>query len=228
MAVFSGTMASTGTTLALSDVFTVGSSTWTTAWDSTAWDDSATTATSNATVVSGNTFNYTVKISNAALGYDPGPVFTPHASVRQIKMADGSIIHIDAQGNFRIEDANAKITYKATHMRNFNPYVNAGDLLARFIDYVRVAVPGIRRSDIPGLPLQLFVHWLILEAASRDGDPAPPDIVPVPQSRLLVARVRPQCRLPICRRYILRISIDTGFNYCNPKHAAAHGRLLAA
>ncbi len=234
MAIFSGTMASTDTTLTLSDVFTVGSDMWATTWSDTA------STTSNATISSGGTsprcprlgtcavYNYTVTIPNSVPVYDPGPVFIPDAVIRQIKMADGSIIHIDAQGNFRIEDANAKVTYTANRVRNFNPYVNAGDLLARFIDYVRVEIPGIRRSDIPGLPLQVFVHWLILEAASRDGDPVPPEVIPVPESRMLTARVRPQCRLPICRRYIPRISIDTGFNYCNPNHAATHGKLLAA
>lgn len=220
MVIFNGT--TTGSTLTLSDVCTVSSNMWATAWDT------STVATNVSTSTTSAVYNYAVTIPNSAPVYDPGPVFTPDAAVRQIQMADGSIIHIDAQGNFRIEDANAKVTYKATRMRNFNPYVNAGDLLARFIDYIRITVPGIRRSDIPGLPLQLFVHWLILEAASRDGDPAPADVVPVPESRLLAARVRPQCRLPICRRYIPRISINTGFNYCNPRHAAAHGRLLAA
>jgi len=153
---------------------------------------------------------------------------TIDGDVRRVVMPDGTVLHVDELGNYRLEDKNAKVTYRASRMRNFNPYVNAGDLLGRFIDYVRETVPGIRRSDIPNLPLQLFVHWLILEAASQDGDPVPDDVVPVPESRLLVARVRPQCRLPICRRFIPRITVDTGFNYCNPVHAAAHGKLLAA
>lgn len=150
------------------------------------------------------------------------------AGVREIEMKDGSMIHIDKDGNFRVEDAQAKVTYKANRIREFNSCINAGDLLAEFIDYVRREVPGVKRRDIPELPLQLFANWLILEAAERDGEDAPPDIVPVPKDRLLVARVRPRCKLPTCRRFIPKASVGVGFLYCNPDHAAEHGRLLRA
>ncbi len=146
--------------------------------------------------------------------------------IRELEMADGSIIHIDDKGNFRIEDDLAKVIYKASRVRDFNPCINAGDLLAEFIDYVRREVPSVQRKDVPEIPLQVFVNWLILEAASRDGDDAPPDVAPVPKERLLVARVKPQCRLPTCRRFIPRT--NGGFLYCNPDHAYEHGRLLKA
>lgn len=146
----------------------------------------------------------------------------------KIEMPDGSVIQIDDKGNFTVEDKDAKVIYQASRIREFNPYVNAGDLLGSFIDFVRQSVPGVRRADIPELPVQLFVNWLILEAAQRDGDPVPSDVVPLPDNRLLVARIRPRCLLPVCRRFIARSVAMAGFNYCNPPHAERHMKLLIA
>lgn len=191
------------------------------------------TSSSNATVTyntpafstSSNTFNYDIEWNIQSY---PSDELTPDSLVRKIRLQDGTIIHIDGKGNYRIEDKDATVIYKANRMREFNPFVNAGDLLSDFIDYVRQTIPGVRRADIPDLPLQLFVHWLILEAATRDGDDAPSDIVPVPESRLLKGIVKPQCVLPSCRRYIKRRFSTAGFNYCNPQHAGNHGKLLRA
>jgi hypothetical protein len=158
----------------------------------------------------------------------PDPVLTPASHIREIKMKDGSVIKIDLDGNFVVTDAEAKVIYKAHRNRHFNPYVNAGDLVGRFIDYVRQEVRGVRRHDIPEIPLQLFVNWLILEAASKDGDPAPADVRPIPESRLLRGRVRPRCRLPSCQRFIARAVAAQGFNYCDPVHAERHLKLLKA
>lgn len=184
------------------------------------------TTTGNATATTTSNYNYTVDWDSSYMLQSDE--LTPDGAVRKIMLQDGTIIHIDGKGNYRIEDKDATVIYKANRMREFNPFVNAGDLLSDFIDYVRKTIPGVRRADIPDLPLQLFVHWLILEAATRDGDDAPKDIVPVPESRLLKGIVKPQCVLPSCRRYIKRRFSTAGFNYCNPQHAGNHGQLLRA
>lgn len=145
----------------------------------------------------------------------------------EYKLPDGSVLHIDAHGNFRVEDDDAQVTYRAHRNRAFNPYVNAGDMVAAFIDFVRT-VPGVRRDDVSSLPLQLFVHWLIIQAAKRDGDPVPDDVEEPPRSRLLTARVRPQCALPTCRRFIRKGAAQHGFRYCDPGCANEHHARLAA
>jgi hypothetical protein len=145
-----------------------------------------------------------------------------------VSLPDGAEIRIDEKGNYKIHDKDAKVIYKANRSREFNPFVNAGDRIAEFIEYVRREVPAIQGSDISQLPLELFVNWLILEAAEKDGDEAPPDVVPVPNSRLLVDRINPRCRYPKCGRFIKRASVDVGFNYCNPQHAEQHVLLLKA
>lgn len=148
--------------------------------------------------------------------------------VRRVRLKDGSILHVDEKGNFHLDDKAAKVIYAAHRNKDFNPYVNAGELVGSFIDYIRQSIPGVKRSDIPTLPLELFVNWLVLEAAERDGDPAPSDVTPLPNSRLLVARIKPRCSLPTCRRFIPRSAFGAGFNYCSPSHATRHARLIAA
>lgn len=143
-----------------------------------------------------------------------------------IKLPDGTKIHLKADGNFRIEDENAKVIYAANRLREFNPFVNAGDLVAKFIDFVRETVPTVRKNDVATLPLQLFIHWLIIEAATKDADPIPEDVVRPEKNRLLIERVRPRCLLPSCRRFVRRKLASGGFSYCNTLHAQKHIQLL--
>ena len=147
---------------------------------------------------------------------------------RQIKMplGDGSTLYVDKDGNFRVDDKNAKVVYKANRVREFNPYINASDLLVKFIDYVRTL--GIKKDDVMTLEVGLFINWLIVEAAERDSDPIPPDVVPVPQHKLLKGRVLPRCILPTCHRFIPRIYAANQFPFCNPLHAEAYIKRLKA
>lgn len=133
------------------------------------------------------------------------------AEAQKFRLPDGSVLSVDEQGNYHLDDAAAKIVYHASRMREFNPYVNASDLLARFIeDAGRL---GLRQGEVPTLPLALFVHWLILEAAQADGDPPPPDVVPITQHQLLKARIRPRCQA--CKRFVRRELACHNFPYCN-------------
>lgn len=143
---------------------------------------------------------------------------------RELKLPDGAVLRLKADGNYVIDAADAKVVYRANWNREFNPYVNASDLLTRFLGYV--AGLGIRKEDVKTLPLALFVNWLVLEAASKDQDEPPPEVVPVPKHRLLTARVKPRCL--VCQRFIPRASAQAGFSYCDPDHAARHFARLTA
>lgn len=141
-------------------------------------------------------------------------------AVEQYELPDGATLHVDDQGNYRIDDRNAKVIYAAHRLREFSPHVNASDLVAQFIEYVGKL--GVRRRDVPHLPLNLFVHWLIVEAAERDQDPLPQDVVPLPNNRLLKSYIQPHCAYTRCRRFIRRDQTIRGVGYCAPVCATRH------
>jgi hypothetical protein len=208
----------------------------------TIWATAATTNTVIYTSSTGSSTCYNIAlpaaygamtISYDASDYSGGPdilritdgrLDIPQGRALRICLADGSCIHVDNKGNFRVEDSGAKVIYKASRVREFNPFINASDLLAEFIRYVGTL--DVKRSEVQGLPLGLFVNWLVIRAAETDDDPIPSDIVPVPQHRLLRARINPRCIA--CQRYIPRTFAAQGFAYCNPQHAERHHRKLIA
>ncbi len=168
--------------------------------------------------------------TNYTIGYDLNGqvtrVYHPsNGEETRISFDDGSYIEVDVKGGYKMYDKDAKVTYAANRSRAFNRYVNASDLLAEFIEYLGSL--KLRRGDVQTLPVGLFINWLIIRAAEADEDAVPDDIVPVPQHKLLVARVKPRCLF--CARFIPRRIASAGFVYCNPIHAEKHHqRLLAA
>lgn len=48
----------------------------------------------------------------------------------------------------------------------FNRYINASDLMEEFIGYL--AGEGVRQREVLGLPLDLFIKWLIIRACEED------------------------------------------------------------
>lgn len=84
------------------------------------------------------------------------------------KLPDGTVIVIDQQGNHTIIDKDAKVTYKANNVREFNPFINASDLLA---DFIRdLGSIGVANDKIMRVPLDFYIHWLVVRAAQADGD----------------------------------------------------------
>lgn len=134
----------------------------------------------------------------------------------RLLMPDGAVISIDDQGNYTIDDSQAKVVYQANRLREFNPYINASDLLARFIEYVGGL--GLEKEEIGHLPVGLFINWLVIESARVDGDPLPPEVTPLRSNRLLKNRIRPRCSCG-CHRFIKRRYSDSGFLFVNPRHA---------
>jgi hypothetical protein len=86
----------------------------------------------------------------------------------RFKLPDGTIIEIDAKGNSKIIDAKKRVTYRASPNLEFNPFINASDLLAEFIrDLGGLGVPN---DKIMRVPLDFYIHWLVVRAALADGD----------------------------------------------------------
>lgn len=129
---------------------------------------------------------------------------------KEVLLPDGARLILDERGNYRIEDQDAKVVYKANRIREFNPYLNASDLLAKFIGYCGTL--GVRQDEVLRLPVELFVQWLVVEAAARDDDPLPEGMKPMPQ--LVRPHVAPRCRW--CRRFVPRWFAAVGFGFCDP------------
>lgn len=135
-----------------------------------------------------------------------------------IELPDGSKLVTDDKGNHKIEDRDAKVTYQANRVREFNPYINASDLLAKFVGFVGGL--GVRQAEVLGLPIELFINWLVIEAAEKDKDPIPDGIVAVEQHKEVRSILKPQCRK--CGRFVPVLHSRNRFPFCNAYHAADH------
>jgi hypothetical protein len=99
-------------------------------------------------------------------------------------LPDGTVIKVDDLGNYKIEDKEAKVVYEAARMREFNPFVNASDLLASFIR--DVGALGITKEELGKLPIPLLINWLVVKAAEQDNDPIPEGVTPIEQHPVLL------------------------------------------
>lgn len=195
---------------------TASSNTASTSW-AIGWTTDATSATCKY-IRFNPASGYIVKAQDLGLN-DSVPSKIP-AGARSIELPDGAKLIIDAAGNYRIEDKDAKVTYKANRVREFSPHLNASDLLAQFVRYVGTL--GVTQADVLRLPIELFINWLVIEAAERDQDPVPADVVPV-ESHLEIRRLRkPQCLH--CGRFIPRLFTKHRFAFCGPEHGIAYLR----
>jgi len=186
------------------------------------------TGTTQYTIVAGDDGTYSwgnqPGVESVQLDKD-GKLIIPKG--KSLLLPDGTVVEVDDMGNLRIDDANAKVIYQACRMREFNPFVNASDLLASFIKYVGGL--GLVREEIGKLPVALFVNWLVIEAARADGDAVPDGVTPPERHPLLLQRARPRCLYRRCRRFVGRAIAASGFSFCHPAHAAAHfGELTMA
>ncbi len=90
---------------------------------------------------------------------------------------DGSSIEVDATGNYTVHDAEAKVTYRATRMREFNRYVNGSDLIGEFIE--SLGKLGASQNQAAIAPIEMFIRWLIFKAAEHDQEAPPEDVPPL-------------------------------------------------
>lgn len=122
-------------------------------------------------------------------------------------LPDGSKIAIDMNGNFEIVDRNAKVTYQANRKREFNPFINASDLLEQFIH--DVGELGVRQCEVLAIPIELFINWLVIKAAEQDGDPMPD----IPQ---LEAPKKHRCKW--CGHFLSNDMKSKKIDFCNGSH----------
>eukprot|EP00697_Spironema_sp_BW2_P014374 gnl/Spiro4/4803_TR2404_c0_g1_i3.p3 gnl/Spiro4/4803_TR2404_c0_g1~~gnl/Spiro4/4803_TR2404_c0_g1_i3.p3 ORF type:complete len:238 (-),score=21.36 gnl/Spiro4/4803_TR2404_c0_g1_i3:4820-5533(-) len=128
---------------------------------------------------------------------------------QRIHLDDGSVLEVDGKGNFKIIDKDAKVTYKANRVRDFNTFINASDKLEEFIKFC--GVENVKQGEVLNLPLHLFIKWLVIEAAKADAEPEP-DLPLLPDLRKVTT---PKCRC--CGKYLHRAKAIQGFNFCGPK-----------
>jgi hypothetical protein len=129
---------------------------------------------------------------------------------RNIHFPDGSIIEVRADGSFVVNDKDAKITYKANRIREFNRFLNVSDRLEEFIKFCDSA--GVKSDEMLNLPISLFVAWVCLEAAKADNEPPPEDVKLLPNLRKYIA---PKC--PSCGRFISRALKLEMIDFCRPE-----------
>lgn len=134
---------------------------------------------------------------------------------RQVELPDGAKLIVDDLGNYRIEDKDAKVTYQANKIREFSPHLNASDMVAKFVEYVGKL--GVKQSEVLGLPLELFINWLVIEAAERYQDPVPEGVVPVADHPKLIEMRKPKCLS--CGRFVPVRHHRHRFPFCDPVHA---------
>lgn len=138
-------------------------------------------------------------------------------------LPDGSKLLLDDLGNYRVEDAYAKVVYKASCVREFNPYINASDLLEHFIEAVGV-LDGVDQGEILRLPIEAFINWLILQAAKRDGDctrglpTVEQALPPPPRLSLPSPTTLPRPRCAACGRFIRKAWAAARILFCSPEH----------
>lgn len=132
-------------------------------------------------------------------------------------MPDGTKLIMDDTGGFRIDDSNAKVIYQSSNKREFNPYVNASEMLGDFVgDLGKV---GVVQSKVLNTPIEYFINWLIHRAAEKDHDPYASQGVPtlIESKPYLPQKVaQPKCKH--CGRFISNKRAKLGINFCNALH----------
>jgi hypothetical protein len=130
----------------------------------------------------------------------------------KLEFPDGSVLNVDDKGNYHIDDKNAKVTYKANTIREFNRYINASDLLEEFIRFLGTEF-DVRQNQIMDVPINVFIEWLIVQAAMKDGDDYGKDM------KLLELEVQKERnwyrRCKCCGRYIQKRMFEAGLLFCN-------------
>lgn len=133
---------------------------------------------------------------------------------KQFSLPDGSILSFDKTGNYIIDDSNATVVYKSNRMREFSPYLNSSDMLAKFVEYLQTL--NLKKQEVLELPIRLFIAWLVIEAAKRDNDNIPEDIVPIEKDKLISVIRKPRCSF--CGRFVKRIQHTKKLVFCSYEH----------
>ena len=135
-------------------------------------------------------------------------------------LPDGALIKVKKDGSYKIEDKDAKVTYRANNIREFNRYINTSDLLEEFIrDCGKF---GARQNQVLHVPIELFINWLIIKAAEEDGDKPPKDVKLLEDSARLLPSSHHRCLW--CGKFITNDRFELGVNFCDEIHAYLYMR----
>ena len=137
------------------------------------------------------------------------------------ELGDGSKLIVDDVGNFKIEDKDAKVTYKSNNMREFNKFINSSDLLADFIH--DMGKLGADAEQVLNTPVQYFIRWLIFKAAEADGEETDEDLSLITSDAVkCVEQPKTVFKCKHCGKFISSVRFTNGIMFCNGSHADAY------
>lgn len=138
-------------------------------------------------------------------------------------LADGTILDIDDNGNFEIIDKDAKVTYKANNVREFNKYLNASDVLEDFIKYL--GSMGVTKKNLKDINIEMFILWLIITAAEKDDIEKP--VAEVLKLEDMTKRMHYD-RCTCCGRFLSKTKVQAGIKFCSGDHMDRYLEKIAA
>jgi len=188
-------------------------------WVTSTVTNSAYTSLSNAMTTSATTNTIVCPTwPNGTAVYDPidnvyyedddDSITLRNGDARTLRLPDGTVIDVQTNGSFTINDKDAKVIYRANRVRDFNSFVNASDKLEAFIKFCGAI--GVRQSEMLDIPVKHFIAWLIVEAAKADGE-RPEEIATFPDLR---QHVHPRC--VNCGRFLARKHVERKIAFCRP------------
>lgn len=145
-----------------------------------------------------------------------GDIHIPEGSKSKTKITlpNGTVVSIEPDESITINDSDAKILYKTKSVREFNPYLNASDLLEEFISYC--AKQKISKKDFSELPISLFILWLIVRAAEADEDPVD-EVLPLLTTAVKKRKVHSH-RCKCCGKFLTKKYEQHQISFCNTDH----------
>lgn len=94
--------------------------------------------------------------------------------------------------------------------RTFNKYINASDMLEDFIKYL--GEHGVKQSEFMGLPIELFIKWLIIKACEADNE-EPNVTLELPSPRKQPRCLGCQKYMPMAATLLMHSSVCAGFYF---------------
>ncbi len=132
-----------------------------------------------------------------------------------VELPDGAKLIFD-NGNYRIEDKDAQITYKANRHREFNKFLNASDLLEKFIDYLGSL--KLTKDEVLQVPIETFIMWLIISAAEADKEDTPQQEVLMLEHKVDALKTVRKPRCKCCGQFIHQARKRKGIEFCSGLH----------
>lgn len=188
----------------------LGQTNWVTYTSST--NSATNTITTGAGGITGSTVVWPTRFAKALIR-NPIPKEIPSYWTGSIALPDGAILIFD-NGKYRIEDKDAKITYKANYNREYNKFVGGSDLLEEFIQYLGSL--NLSQKEAMNISVEMFITWLIIKAAEKDQEDVPVQEVLMLETNVKQKKQHPHCKC--CGRFIRLAYKKSGIEFCNGSH----------